>query len=58
MKRAAVIVAGGQGYRMGGEIPKQYQELEGKPIIIHTLEQFYRFDPHMDLVVVLAKEHQ
>jgi 2-C-methyl-D-erythritol 4-phosphate cytidylyltransferase len=43
---------------MGGEIPKQYQELEGKPIIIHTLEQFYRFDPLLDVVVVLAQKHR
>lgn len=58
MKRAVVIVAGGQGHRMGGEIPKQYQELEGKPIIIQTLQQFYRFDPLMDVVVVLAQKHR
>ncbi len=58
MKRAVLIVAGGQGHRMGGEIPKQYQELEGKPIIIHTLEQFYRFDPLLDVVVVLAQKHR
>ena len=58
MKRAVVIVAGGQGHRMGGEIPKQYQELEGKPIIIHTLQQFYRFDPLMDVVVVMAQKHR
>ena len=57
MKRAVVIVAGGSGRRMGGEIPKQYQEMEGKPIIIHTLEQLKRFDPDMDVVVVLAHEH-
>jgi 2-C-methyl-D-erythritol 4-phosphate cytidylyltransferase len=58
VKRAVVIVAGGQGHRMGGEIPKQYQELEGKPIVVHTLEQFYRFDPLLDVVVVLAQEHR
>jgi len=58
VKRAVLIVAGGQGHRMGGEIPKQYQELEGKPIIIHTLEQFYRFDPLLDVVVVLAQKHR
>ena len=57
MKRAVVIVAGGTGRRMGGEIPKQYLKLEGKPIIIHTLEQFRRFDPDMDVVLVLANEH-
>jgi len=58
VKRAIVIVAGGRGRRMGGEIPKQYQELEGKPIIIHTLEKFRRFDPNMDVVVVLAHGHR
>lgn len=58
MKRAVVIVAGGTGRRMGGEIPKQYLKLEGKPIIIHTLEQFKRFDPDMDVVLVLAQEHR
>lgn len=58
VKRAVVIVAGGFGRRMGGEIPKQYQELAGKPIIIHTMEQFYRFDPNMEVVVVLAQKHR
>lgn len=42
---------------MGGEIPKQYQELEGKAIIIHTLEKFKHFDPNIDVVLVLAREH-
>lgn len=58
MKRAVVIVAGGTGRRMGGEIPKQYLKLEGKPVIIHTLEQFKRFDPDMDVVLVLAQKHR
>lgn len=58
MKRAVVIVAGGTGRRIGGEIPKQYQKLGGKPIIIHTLEQFNRFDPNMEVVVVVAHEHR
>lgn len=58
MKKAVVIVAGGTGRRMGGEIPKQYQELEGKAIITLTLEQFLRFDPGMKVVVVVADEHR
>ena len=36
----AGIVAGGTGTRMGSEIPKQFLELCGKPIIIHTIEKF------------------
>lgn len=51
-------MAGGTGRRMGGEIPKQYLKLEGKPVIIHTLEQFKRFDPDMDVVLVLAQKHR
>lgn len=57
MKRAVVIVAGGSGLRMGGEIPKQYQELEGLPLILHTLKTFRRFDPGMKVVVVVAQKH-
>lgn len=35
-----VILASGRGTRMGGNIPKQYLELKGKPIFIWTLERF------------------
>lgn len=58
MKRALVVVAGGAGLRMGGEIPKQYLKLAGKPIIVHVLERFLRFDPLMELVVVMASSHR
>jgi len=58
MKRAVIIVAAGSGSRMGGELPKQYMELLGKPIIIHTLETFRRFDPGMQVIVVLAPAHR
>ena len=58
MKRALVLVAGGAGLRMGGEIPKQYLKLAGKPIIVHVLEKFLRFDPLMEVVVVMASSHR
>lgn len=58
MKRAVIIVAAGSGSRMGGELPKQYRELLGKPIIIHTLELFRRFDPGMQVIVVLSPAHR
>jgi len=54
MKRAVVIVAAGSGRRMGDKLPKQYLQMEGKPILVHTLEKFRHFDPEMDIVVVLA----
>jgi 2-C-methyl-D-erythritol 4-phosphate cytidylyltransferase len=58
MKKALIIVAGGSGIRMGGDLPKQYQELAGLPLIVHTLEKFLLFDPRMEVVVVVAPSHQ
>lgn len=58
MRRAVIIVAAGSGSRMGGTLPKQYRELLGKPIIIHTLEIFRRFDPEMQVIVVLSPQHK
>ncbi len=55
---ALIVVAGGSGRRMGGAVPKQYLELKGKAIILHTLERFYSFDPGIKIVVVVAEHHQ
>lgn len=55
---SVVIVAGGKGSRAGGEIPKQFQLLGEKPMLMHTIEVFYNFDPAMRIVVVLAKEYR
>ena len=57
MKKAVIIVAAGSGSRMGGELPKQYQKLQGKPLIIHALERFHHFDPEMKFVLVLSPAH-
>lgn len=53
MKRYAVIVAGGQGVRMGADRPKQFLEIGGKPILRHTIERFLAFDPSIEVIVVL-----
>ena len=58
MKRGVVIVAGGTGRRMESEIPKQYMELNGKPVILHTLEKFFQFDPDIKVVLVMADDHR
>ena len=57
IKKYAVIVAGGSGQRMGGTIPKQFLELAGKPVLIHTVEVFHSFDALMDIILVLPEEH-
>ncbi|MCR4647901.1 MAG: 2-C-methyl-D-erythritol 4-phosphate cytidylyltransferase [Lachnospiraceae bacterium] len=52
----ALIFAGGVGKRMKSrEIPKQFLEVEGKPIIIHTLEHFSNHDM-VDSIVVVCLE--
>lgn len=59
MKRYAIIVAGGKGLRMGGEVPKQFLPIgDGKPILMHTLQTFNSFDPQMQLIVVLPADQQ
>lgn len=43
---------------MGGELPKQFLCIGGKPILMHTLESFHRFDEAMQLILVLPLDHQ
>lgn len=53
MERIALIMAGGSGLRMGKDIPKQFIEINGKPVIFHTIDVFRRFDPSIKLVIVI-----
>lgn len=41
---------------MQHELPKQFIEVAGKPILMHTMEQFYRYSPEVRLVVVLPQQ--
>lgn len=56
MNKAAVLVAGGKGMRMGTSLSKQYLPLAGKPVLMHTLERFFQADPSLLLILVLPKE--
>jgi 2-C-methyl-D-erythritol 4-phosphate cytidylyltransferase len=51
----AIIVAAGKGNRIGGSIPKQFQSIGGKPILVHTLLKFEEC-ALIDEVVVVAPE--
>jgi 2-C-methyl-D-erythritol 4-phosphate cytidylyltransferase len=53
MKTYAVIIAGGVGKRMGQDIPKQFINVDNKPILIYTLEAFER-NPMIDEMVVVC----
>lgn len=58
MHKYVLIVAGGKGLRMGGDLPKQFIPLEGKPVLMHTLETFHCWDASAELVLVLPEDHQ
>ena len=53
MNKIAIIVAGGKGERMNADVPKQFLEIHGKPILMHTLEAFINFDASLQLILVL-----
>jgi 2-C-methyl-D-erythritol 4-phosphate cytidylyltransferase len=53
MKNAVIIVAGGTGSRMGTPVPKQFLEIAGKPVILHTIEKFLAFDPDIEMILVI-----
>ena len=58
MNRSVIIVAGGSGSRMGGDVPKQFLPLAGRPILMHTIEAFHQFDNQMNIVLVLpSRQH-
>lgn len=54
-KRYAIIVAGGSGVRMGYDTPKQFIELNGKPILMWTIDVFNELANRPDIIVVLPE---
>ncbi len=58
MSTYAIIVAAGSGTRAGGDIPKQYQSIGGKPVICHTVEAFLNNSDVDGVIVVIGQDHQ
>ncbi len=57
---SVIIVAGGQGRRMGGSVPKQFLLLGDRPILMHTIQRFYQAFPDLNLriILVLNKDYE
>lgn len=53
MKKYIIIVAGGKGSRFKSEVPKQFVALANLPILMHTINAFYCYDNHIEIIVVL-----
>ncbi len=56
-KIAAIIPAGGSGQRMGLPMPKQFYELAGRPLLVHTLAAFEAVASIAEVVVVAPADH-
>ena len=53
-----IIVAGGKGLRMGGDIPKQFLPIGGKPVLMRTLERFRAYSADLQIILVLPEAQQ
>ena len=54
-KKYAIIVAGGSGSRMKSDLPKQFINIGGLPILMHTLKKFKEADADIELILVLPE---
>lgn len=57
MKKYAIIVAGGEGKRMGGDVPKQFLILNGKPVLYYALKAFHDSYKDLEIILVLPENH-
>ena len=58
MNRYVIIVAGGKGLRMGADVPKQFLPLQGRPVLMHTIDVFRRACAGIHIILVLPREQQ
>jgi 2-C-methyl-D-erythritol 4-phosphate cytidylyltransferase len=56
LKEYALIVAGGKGTRMKTKLPKQFLALNGLPVLMHTINAFYRYNEHTEVILVLPED--
>ena len=58
MKRYVIIVAGGKGLRMGGDVPKQFPPIGNRPVLMRTIEVFRSVYSDLRVILVLPREQQ
>ena len=56
MKLSAIILGGGRGIRFGGEVPKQFRKVHGKPILLYTIESFLNCPGIEEILLVLPRD--
>ncbi|PST83329.1 2-C-methyl-D-erythritol 4-phosphate cytidylyltransferase [Pedobacter yulinensis] len=58
MRHYAIVVAGGSGNRMGADVPKQFLPLNGRPLLMYTLQAFASSSFQPDIILVLHPAEQ
>jgi 2-C-methyl-D-erythritol 4-phosphate cytidylyltransferase len=53
-----IVTAGGVGRRMGGNMAKQFLELEGKPVLLRTIEMLRNALPTVNIILTLPQEYK
>lgn len=53
-----IILAGGKGLRMGGDIPKQFLPIGGLPVLMHTVKRFREYSNDLNIILVLPQNQQ
>jgi 2-C-methyl-D-erythritol 4-phosphate cytidylyltransferase len=53
-----IIVAGGKGLRMGGDVPKQFMPVGGLPVLMRTMLRFHEALPELQIILVLPRAQQ
>lgn len=51
MQKTVIIVAGGHGNRFDPDLPKQFHQIREKPLLMHTIDLFRRYDRDMKIIV-------
>lgn len=57
MNKYVIIVAGGSGKRMNSVTPKQFLLLNGRPVLMYTIDRFYTYDPNINIILVLPSDY-
>ena len=55
-EKSVIITAGGLGKRMKSTLPKQFIVLGNKPLLMHTIQLFYKFDHTIEIILALPKD--
>lgn len=58
MEKFVILVAGGKGLRFGGEVPKQFLPVKGRPVLVRTIDVFKKAFPEIHVVLVLSPSQQ